>query len=123
MLQFVEAAAFKVFLQEGRLLRSSELPHVQPEEFLGGVLDLTEELSRHAIQRATVRDTSAVQLCRDIVDVLMGQFLQFDLRNSALRRKYDGLKYTLKKLENTMYELSLAEAVAAPPTAHSTGQV
>jgi len=24
---------------------------------------------------------------------------QFDLRNSALRRKYDGLKYTLKKLE------------------------
>ena len=25
--------------------------------------------------------------------------LQFDLRNSALRRKYDGLKYTLKKLE------------------------
>ena len=36
--------------------------------------------------------------------------VQFDLRNGSLRKKYDGLKYTLKKLENTCYELSLAEA-------------
>ncbi len=39
----------------------------------------------------------------------MGQFLQFDFRNSPLRKRYDGLKYTLKKLENTLYELSLTE--------------
>jgi len=25
-----------------------------------------------------------------------------DLRNSQLRRKYDGLKYTVKKLESTL---------------------
>eukprot|EP00955_Chlamydomonas_euryale_P086367 364208-Chlamydomonas_euryale.AAC.22 len=30
---------------------------------------------------------------------MQGQFLQFDLRNSSLRRKYDGLKYRLKELE------------------------
>ena len=35
--------------------------------------------------------------------------MQFDLRNGALRKKYDTLKYTLKKLENTLYELSLTE--------------
>lgn len=34
---------------------------------------------------------------------------QFDLRNGALRKKYDALKYTLKKMESTIYELSLAE--------------
>lgn len=28
--------------------------------------------------------------------MLQGQFLQFDLRNGNLRRKYDSLKYTLK---------------------------
>ena len=44
--------------------------------YLSGVLDFTEELSRHAIQRATVRDTPAVQRCRDIVDAIMGQFMQ-----------------------------------------------
>lgn len=26
----------------------------------------------------------------------MGKFLEMDLRNGALRRKYDALKYTLK---------------------------
>ena len=36
--------------------------------------------------------------------------LQFDLRNGSIRKKYDSLKYTLRKLENTLYELSLAEA-------------
>jgi hypothetical protein len=35
---------------------------------------------------------------------------QFDLRNGAIRKKYDSLKYTLKKMENTLYELSLADA-------------
>ena len=72
---------------------------VEPEEFLAGVLGFTEELSRYAVQKATARDLAAVQGCRDVVDAILGQFLQFDLRNSALRRKYDGLKYTLKKLE------------------------
>jgi predicted translin family RNA/ssDNA-binding protein len=63
------------------------------------VLDFTAELGRYAIQRATARDTDAVRSCRDLVDALQGQFLQFDLRNSGLRRKYDGLKYRLKELE------------------------
>ena len=48
--------------------------------------------------------------CRDVVDALMGIFLKFDFRNGALRKKYDALKYTLKKMENTLYELSLSDA-------------
>lgn len=73
-------------------------------------MDFTGELNRIAIARATARDTEAVQKARDCVEGLMGQFLRFDLRNGALRKKYDGLKYTLKKLENTLYELSLLES-------------
>ncbi|GIL70766.1 hypothetical protein Vretimale_3848 [Volvox reticuliferus] len=94
--------------------------------FLGGVLDFTGELNRYAIARATVRDSAAVQLCRDLVDALMGRFLQFDLRNGSLRKKYDSLKYTLKKMEGTLYELALTEgmglkisseaAMGEPPT-------
>lgn len=33
--------------------------------------------------------------------------LQFDFRNGALRKKFDGLKYTLKRMETTLYEQSL----------------
>ena len=40
--------------------------------------------------------------------------MQFDLRNGGIRKKYDSLKYTVKKLENTLYELSLAEAGFKP---------
>ncbi|GIL98491.1 hypothetical protein Vretimale_3848 [Volvox reticuliferus] len=124
--EYVEARAFACFLEEGRLIRSDELPLAEPEEFLGGVLDFTGELNRYAIARATVRDSAAVQLCRDLVDALMGRFLQFDLRNGSLRKKYDSLKYTLKKMEGTLYELALTEgmglkisseaAMGEPPT-------
>ncbi|GLC37826.1 hypothetical protein PLESTB_001480600 [Pleodorina starrii] len=109
--EYVEARAFGCFLSEGRLIRSDELPLAEPEEFLGGVLDFTGELNRYAIARATVRDKAAVQRCRDLVDALMGRFLQFDLRNGSLRKKYDSLKYTLKKMESTLYELALTEAM------------
>jgi hypothetical protein len=44
--------------------------------YLGGVLDFTGELNRYAVARATERDVAAVQRCRDVVDALMGVFLE-----------------------------------------------
>ncbi len=44
--------------------------------YLGGVLDMTGELNRWAIAKATTRDKAAVQRARDLVDALMGRFLQ-----------------------------------------------
>jgi len=51
-------------------------PTPTPTPDLGGVLDMTGELNRHAIARATRRDAAAVARCRDLVEGLMGQFLQ-----------------------------------------------
>jgi hypothetical protein len=44
--------------------------------------------------------------------------LEFDFRNGPLRRKYDGLKYCLKTIEDISFELSLHEAgtVGGPST-------
>ena len=39
--------------------------------------------------------------------------LEFDFRNGPLRKKYDGLKYALKTVEDVMYELSLLDDDAA----------
>ncbi len=99
----------RTYLQEGRVATRKEVHLAEVEEYLGGVLDFTGELNRIAVAKATVRDKAAVQQARDVVETLQGQFLRFDLRNGALRKKYDALKYTLKKLENTLYELSLTE--------------
>ena len=87
------------------------------EEYLGGLLDFTGELQRYSIARATDRDVEAVALCRDACDQIFGQMLNFDLRNGGLRKKFDSLKYTLKKMEATMYELSLSGSAAGLATA------
>jgi len=110
MEEYAEARIFKTFLDEGRLLGHIEISRVTRDEYLGGVLDFTGELNRYCIAKATVREVAEVRRCRDLVDALMALFLQFDFRNGSLRKKFDALKYTLKKMENTLYELSLTES-------------
>ena len=75
-MQFAEGRVFEMFLKEGRVPRMAELPMLNRDEFLGGVLDFTGELNRYAVARATARDKAAVQRCRDVIDNLMGVFLE-----------------------------------------------
>ena len=44
----------------------------------------------------------------DGVSKLHEALLEFDFRNGPLRRKFDGLKYALRRLEDVLYEQSLA---------------
>lgn len=105
--EYAEATIFKHYLETGKLLSATALEYINNEEYLGGVLDFTGELNRFAVSKATSRDIDDVQKCRDLVEMIMDQYLQFDFRNSSLRKKYDALKYTLKNMENMLYELSL----------------
>ena len=105
--EYCEAVIFRQYVKDATMIVPEDLPMVNTEEYLGGLLDFTGELNRWAIARATQRDVAAVQHARDCVDTIMGCFLRLDLRNGQIRKKYDALKYTLKKLENTLYELSL----------------
>jgi predicted translin family RNA/ssDNA-binding protein len=113
MEEYAEAAIFAHYLSHGRLLPSSALPLASRDEYIGGLLDFTGELNRFAVLRATARDVAAVARCRELVDAIFGAMLQFDLRNSPIRKKFDSLKYTLKKMESLLYELSLASPVTS----------
>lgn len=42
---------------------------------------------------------------------------QLNLRNDALRRKFDSLKYDLKRCEDVVYDLTLRGLVKAPASA------
>jgi len=44
---------------------------------------------------------------KNLVDEIYGQFLNFNLRNSELRRKSDQIKWNLKKLEDVVFELKI----------------
>lgn len=85
------------------------------EEYLGGAcIGLCHDLAKIAVSRASdaISDPSAtvkfVQNARDTVSNVLQELLEFDLRNSPLRRKYDSVKYALKTLETILYELSVA---------------
>jgi hypothetical protein len=87
------------------------------EEYLGGAqIGLCHDLSKIAISRASnaMSDPTAVQFvqnARDTVSNILQELLEFDWRNSPLRRKYDSTKYALKQLETVLYELSVAGAL------------
>jgi len=38
---------------------------------------------------------------------MLEEMMKFDFKNGQLRRKYDGVKYAVKKCENILYELSI----------------
>lgn len=115
---YVRYRAYRHFLATGTLLPSSGLSssagpalHVRDEEYLGGAcIGLSHDLARYAVGRAIARDVYSVRTARDLVDALMFHLLRFDFRNGPLRRKYDGVKYALKKIETILYELSVTSS-------------
>ena len=87
-------------------------------------MDFVGELNRFAVLAATRRDVAAVEHARETVDQLQSQLMQFDFRNGQLRKKFDGIKYTVKKLEQMIYELSLASTMGgyAPGSHEDDGE-
>ncbi|KAF0688339.1 Aste57867_20051 [Aphanomyces stellatus] len=132
MEEYAEAQCFRHFLSNGTLVPIDELNFVEREEYLSGVVDFTGEVGRYAVAQATKRNVAKVEECRDIVEAISGELIQFNFRNGPLRKKYDALKYNLKKLENTLYELSLTsshgfklnrddDSMDQPPTSTDNG--
>lgn len=106
--EYAEAFAFLVFIEESRLATRDEM-QVTIDEYLGGLADLTGELGRLAVIKATERDVATVKKIKDFTEELYGQFVRLDFRNGELRRKYDAMKYNLQKMERVLYELTLAK--------------
>jgi predicted translin family RNA/ssDNA-binding protein len=105
--EYVEAKAFLQFIEKGTLVSFKDLKVVEAEEYLLGLCDLTGELMRYAVLQATKRNKKGVEAARNLIDAIYGQFVQFDFRNSELRKKYDSIKYNLQKVENVLYDMTL----------------
>ncbi|GAX13264.1 hypothetical protein FisN_17Hh202 [Fistulifera solaris] len=115
MEDIVRLESFQHFLETGTLVSLSELtrsyPTLTDEEYLAGaVMGLTQELRRYGLGRATVRDVASVKAAASLVTECQNFLLQMDFRNGPLRRKYDGVKYSLQALETLLYELSITGA-------------
>ena len=105
MQEYVEAACFYSVVSSKSLPKRAQLG-VAAEHYLLGLCDLSGELVRRAINSATKGKVDASFFIKDFLQDLYGELLQFDFRNGELRRKFDGIKYDLQKLESLAFELS-----------------
>lgn len=104
--EYVEAVTLYEFVKNKKIPSSAKL-NVEPEYYLLGLCDLTGELVRMAINAAIKGNFNHALEIKDCVAAIYGEMLKFDFRNGELRKKFDGIKYDLKKLEDLALDIKL----------------
>ena len=102
--EYAEALSYNEFIKSGKIPSCEDL-NIDYEDYLMGICDLTGELVRRAVSLTTTKKFKEVEEIKDFVEEIYGEFLKFDLRNGNLRKKYDSIKWNLKKLEEVMYDI------------------
>ncbi|CAI9724949.1 translintranslin-like [Octopus vulgaris] len=81
--------------------------HLDLEDFLMGLLQMATELTRLAVNSVTAGNYQEPLLIKKSVTQLDAGFRLLNLKNDSLRKRYDALKYDLKKIEEIVYDLSI----------------
>ena len=101
--EYAEAVCFLSFVTQKKITSFSEVG-VAVEHYLLGICDLFGELSRYAVNAAIKKDVKSVLQTKEVMRDMYGALLQFDFRNGDLRRKFDGTKYEVAKIERLVLE-------------------
>ncbi|KAG7259443.1 hypothetical protein CRUP_018656 [Coryphaenoides rupestris] len=115
-------AAFVGYLESEALVTREEVVreegfHLGVEDYLAGVLIMASELSRLAVNSVTAGDYSRPLRISTFINELDSGFRLLNLKNDPLRKRYDGLKYDVKKIEEVVYDLSIRGLSKEPETA------
>ncbi|KAJ3041144.1 hypothetical protein HDV00_009859 [Rhizophlyctis rosea] len=88
--------------------------HIGIEDLLHGMVSLTGELSRLAVNCVTHGDFQRpFRIHQFIVDLHSG-FQLLNLKNDALRKRFDSIKYDIKKTEEVVYDISVRKLATKP---------
>ena len=77
------------------------------EDYLIGLCNAIAELPRLAMNRVTLSDIETARRCAVFANDVFEGFKQLNFRNDYLRKRYDGMKYDVKRTEEIMYDLSI----------------
>jgi len=102
--EYVEAEGYFHYVTK-KPLPCAESMGVGVYDYLMGICDLTGELQRRAVHCVIQKNLDEVSAIWDIVSHIYERFLDFDLRNSELRKKSDSIKWNLKRIEEILYDL------------------
>ncbi|EXJ77206.1 hypothetical protein A1O3_10364 [Capronia epimyces CBS 606.96] len=96
-------------------LKSEDAFHITVEDYLLALTSTIEELARLAPNAVTLGDYARpLQISKFVKDVHAG-FQLLNLKNDILRRRADGVKYSVKKVEDVVYDLSLRGLIPKTP--------
>jgi hypothetical protein len=85
--------------------------HIETEDYLVGLCSVPGELVRLAVNGVTQGEFALPLEVRDFVADFYNGFRLLNLRNDTLRKRYDGVKYDLKKIEEVVYDISVRKLV------------
>ncbi|KAI2630131.1 putative sequence-specific DNA binding protein [Xylaria nigripes] len=88
-------------------LKDQDSFHVTIEEYLLALTDITEELSRLAMNSVTMGDVALTVRISSFIKDLFAGFQLLNLKNDIVRKRVDAVKYHVKKVEDVIYDLSL----------------
>ena len=95
---------------------SNDFIDLEPDEYIGGLCDLTGEIGRYAVQRGTARDVASVRQClytnANILSAIqsMERCTDGSSTGNQIMKKMDTVRNSVQKIERMLYELSLSEA-------------
>ena len=96
-------------------LKDRDAFHITIEEYLMALASMTDELSRLAVNSVTLGDNELAVKISSFVKDLHAGFQLLNLKNDFLRKKVDGVKYSVKKVEDVVYDLSLRNLLPVAP--------
>jgi len=114
--EVAEAVAYRAFLKEQKLLTRAELQKASGlsfeltiPEYLGGLMDLTGEVGRLAIRKASAGREAVgdVEKCLACVEGVFQGVQDLVYLPGGVGKKMGALRSTLLKIEGVLYELAL----------------
>ncbi len=96
----------------GKLLLPNDFSVValDPDEYLGGLCDLTGEIGRFAVQRGTARDYEGVHQCLEANAAILAAVRGLEKPPNRINKKMQTLRQSVSKIQRMIYEMSLSKA-------------
>ncbi|XP_062205289.1 uncharacterized protein LOC133907299 [Phragmites australis] len=86
---------------------SSEEFSLDVEDYLTGLCFMSNEFPRFVVNRVTAGDYDCPRKVLSFLTDLHASFRMLNLRNDFLRKKFDGMKYDLRRVEEVYYDVKI----------------
>jgi len=103
--EFAEAKLFSDFMN-GKEMNAIKEFNLEPDEYFGGLSDVTGEIVRMMVIWTTQKQFAKVHQANEVVHEVIHQLMEYNF-TGYLRTKFDQAKNNLRKAEEIVYDISL----------------